>query len=348
MKKFGCVLALFFVIVFFVNANANMQPRCKIALSKDAKYLTASGDTLSQRQGESTVSSYPIKLYDVTSGNLLKTFLSQSALVESLAFSPDGKILAAGLRDGSIQLWDVLSGNSIATLNGHQSYVLDLTYSPDGRILVSASYDKTVKAWTIESGSLIATITEKQPVQQVVFTNDGEELIVRLGLSFESETLIEASIKNYKIPECTLLQERSISGLGDIFGAYYIPPNGNGDAVFSAIDIGSDDDGKDISVSIVGYSRNEEPIMVNGRVYNVAITNDGKQLYYTLDNSIIAFDTVNKKEIKRLPHDNITSLLYNSVGNIVVSSSSDYVVKIWSTNNLNNIKTIIIKPKSSP
>ncbi|MDR1348180.1 MAG: hypothetical protein LBJ63_07120 [Prevotellaceae bacterium] len=287
-------------------------------------------------------------MYDVASGNLLKTLLSQSAFVDSLVFSPDGKKLAAGLSDGTIQLWDVLSGNSVRTLAGHQFYVLDLAYSPDGRILVSASDDKTIKAWAIENGSLISTITEKQPVQQISFTNDGEELIVRLGLSFESETLIEASIKNYKVPGWTLLRERSISGLGDIFGAYYIPSNDNDDAIFSAIDIGSDDEGKDISNSIVGYSRNEGPIPVKGRVYNVAIANDGKQLYYTLDNDIIVFDTASKKEIKRLSHDNVVSLLYNSVGNIIISSSSDYVVKIWNANTLNNIKTIIIKPKSDP
>jgi WD40 repeat protein len=299
---------------------------------------------MSQQQGEENITSYNIKLYDVASGNVLKIFLSQSN-IESLAFNPDGKTIASGLNDGTIQLWDASSGNLIRTLAGHQSYVSDLTYSPDGRILVSASNDKTIKAWAMESGSLLTTITEKQSIQQISFTADGEELIVRLNLSIESDSLIEASIRNYKVPGWMLSQERSTGGLGDIFGAYFIRPNGQ--AAFSVIDIASDNDGKDISSSLVGYSRDEQPIQVHGRVYNVILTSDERQLYYTLDNNIIVFDTINKREIKTLPHDNITSLLYNDVGNIVVSSSSDYVVKIWSTNNLNNIKTIIVKPKGA-
>lgn len=68
--------------------------------------------------------------------------------VRSLAYSPNGQILVAGLLDGSLR---VLSGNSrqvVATLSGPGSRVADLAYSPDGRFLAAASHDGHVYLWS--------------------------------------------------------------------------------------------------------------------------------------------------------------------------------------------------------
>lgn len=73
--------------------------------------------------------------------------------IRSLAYSPGGQILVAGLLNGSLR---VLSGNGrqvVATLSGPGSRVADLAYSPDGRYLAAASHDGHVYLWSTSDWS---------------------------------------------------------------------------------------------------------------------------------------------------------------------------------------------------
>ena len=92
-----------------------------------------------------------------------KIFLDKSRTVpnpnaiESIAFSPDGKILAGGGvydsqlgRSDSIRLWEVSSGRILTTLAGHTSTVRALRFSPDGKTLASSSSDGTILLWDLE------------------------------------------------------------------------------------------------------------------------------------------------------------------------------------------------------
>ena len=62
--------------------------------------------------------------------------------VKSVAFSPNGKILASGDNDGTIIFWDVVPQNMIGQpLHGHQHFIYHVTFSPDGiRIFRPFSY----------------------------------------------------------------------------------------------------------------------------------------------------------------------------------------------------------------
>jgi WD40 repeat protein len=62
--------------------------------------------------------------------------------VSSVAFSPDGKIIASGSYDKTIILWNTESGKRRRKpLNGHTEAVTSLAFSPDGKIIASSSQD---------------------------------------------------------------------------------------------------------------------------------------------------------------------------------------------------------------
>jgi WD40 repeat protein len=96
----------------------------------------------------------------------------------NMAFSPDGKRLAAGGENNSIKVWDVETGNVRQTLPGHRGDVYTVAFSLDGRWIASGSEDSTVKVWDGRSGELVHTFRGHTGiVTSVAFGADGRRLI---------------------------------------------------------------------------------------------------------------------------------------------------------------------------
>ncbi|MEH2163789.1 MAG: serine/threonine-protein kinase [Nostoc sp.] len=91
--------------------------------------------------------------------SLLSTLSGHAWAVLTVAFSPNGQILATGSDDNTIKLWDVNTGQLICTLVGHSWSVVAVAFTADGETLLSASCDKTVKLWRVSTAEEIVTLS---------------------------------------------------------------------------------------------------------------------------------------------------------------------------------------------
>jgi WD40 repeat protein len=136
-----------------------------------------------------------LQIWDLATGKVALTPEGFLPGVNGLAFSPDGKLLAAavgnyGGGDGEVRVWDAVTGQPVFNLRGHSECVWRVSFSPDGKRLASASgkYDGRtetpgeVKIWDMRTGQEVCTLrVDRHVVYGVAFSPDGRRLATSSG-----------------------------------------------------------------------------------------------------------------------------------------------------------------------
>jgi TRAP-type C4-dicarboxylate transport system substrate-binding protein/DNA-binding beta-propeller fold protein YncE len=141
-----------------------------IDISPDSKYLaTASVDTTA-------------RLWDLATGETIRTFSGHTGAIDGIAFSPDGKTLVTGSADHNIRLWDVMSGATIRVFSGHTAEVGDVEFSPDGQFIVSSSGDQTARIWDVATGETLHILSGHSSfLTRVIYSPDGKYVLTGSG-----------------------------------------------------------------------------------------------------------------------------------------------------------------------
>lgn len=110
----------------------------------------------------------------------LRTLRGFRGPVHGVAYSPDGRLLAAGggpKNTGEVKVWDTTTWREILSLQGHTAAVQSVVFSPDGRRLSSTGDDHTVRIWDVDSGQTLLTFEgDIGPIRSLAVSPDGKRL----------------------------------------------------------------------------------------------------------------------------------------------------------------------------
>jgi tricorn protease-like protein len=119
-----------------------------------------------------------IKIWDLGTGQCLRTLTGHTDIVWSVALTPDGTKIVSGSDDKTIKVWDLKTGALLRTLTGHTGPVESVAVSPDGSKIASGSGDETLKVWDLNTGALLGTLTgHPDEVNSVAVTRDGSKIV---------------------------------------------------------------------------------------------------------------------------------------------------------------------------
>jgi WD40 repeat protein len=250
--------------------------------------------------------------------------------VRSVAFSPDGRLLASGSDDNTIKLWEVASGREVRTLTGHTYYdVWSVAFSPDGRLLASGSSDLTIKLWEVASGSLVRTLSGHiYPVTSVAFSPDGRLLASGSG---------DNTIKLWDVASGSLV--RTLKGhTGTVWSVAFSP---DGRLLASA---GSGYYDKTIKLWEVASGSLVRTLTGHtDTVRSVAFSPDGRLLASgSDDNTIKLWDVASGREVRTLTgHTHwVWSVAFSPDGRLLASGSRDETIKLWEVASGSLVRTL--------
>ena len=117
-------------------------------------------------------------VWDSADGSEVCRLTGHEKAASSVAFSPDGRLVATGSWSGVLRIWEARTGLLLRTVRAHPSdRVSAVVFLPDGRSLATASFDRTARVWDVTTGDLLQTLSGHAGIIcGLAFSRDGRRL----------------------------------------------------------------------------------------------------------------------------------------------------------------------------
>ncbi len=137
------------------NIDGTGQVTFAVAFSPDGRTLATAGGT---GTGDASVTPDIVKLWDVATGALVRTLPATCGFyADTVAFSPDGSLLATAGYAGAIEIWRVADGTLVASIP-YPTSVQNVHFSPTGSQLIASGVDGRATIWNVPAGTLARTL----------------------------------------------------------------------------------------------------------------------------------------------------------------------------------------------
>ncbi|KAL5611691.1 uncharacterized protein BROUX77_001847 [Berkeleyomyces rouxiae] len=239
--------------------------------------------------------------------------------VNSVAYSPDGTIMASASDDCKIRLWRSVDGVCVQELKGHKVSTNSVVFSPDGTLIASASGDYTTRIWRIDDGTCVHELKgHKTWVNSVAFSPDGALVASGSG---------DYTVRLWRVDDGTCVQE--LKGHASRVNSLVFSPDAKVVASASGdhtVRLWRHDDGTCIH-ELKGHV---------GRVNSVAFSPDGTHVASASgDHTIKLWRSSDGTCVQELKGHaaRVNSVAFSPDGKVIASGSGDHTLRLWRIDN---------------
>jgi WD40 repeat protein len=250
--------------------------------------------------------------------------LAVGAWSGSLAFSPDGGLLALAVKDGSLQLWGPGAGQLICRLDAHRPGAKSVAFSPDGRWLASTGNDAYVRLWDVAAFAQPGNCPQAPSAEMI-----GGALSVPVAV-FSPDGVVIASVDYHAIRLREVASQRLVNTIqldNSIFSLAYSP---DGQYLVSG-ELGNtlrlwDAAGGEALRTLI------RPASPKAFIWSLAFSPDGKLLAAgSSDASITLWDPASGQLVRTFTGHTraVTGVAFSPDGRWLASGSLDATLRLW-------------------
>jgi WD40 repeat protein len=264
-----------------------------------------------------------IVLWDTKSRRKVARF-SYESIVWNVAFSPDGRWLLSSHGDGAVLIWDVAERACVASLNGHSGGVRTVAFDASGRRLASGGDDRAVVVWDLASGRKEHVLVgHDSRVTGLAFLPDGARIA---SVDHSAHTILWDTRDRRKIMELRY----------DIGNGYCLATSPDGTQFMTTHGLYRTGE----KSARVPFVRKDQPY---DSAYGVAFARDGASAFgVTATGSAMRWDVGSGRLAERheLPGSRLIAVSVSPDGNWIVTGEDAGLVRLWSAAPLRPVATL--------